>query len=150
MEELPVTIQGLRTLIIGNGRIGQAVAVRLSGLGAQVTVSARKPADFARIQTAGYRWLDTRRLSGQLAAFDFIINTVPAPVLGAADLAEVSPDCLLIDLASKPGGIDFDAASTLGRRAIWALSLPGKVAPISAARALRDTIYTILQEEGIL
>lgn len=79
-----------------------------------------------------------------------MINTVPSLVLGAADLAELPADCLLLDLASKPGGIDFDAAAALGRRAIWALSLPGKVAPVSAAGALRESIYTILQEEEIL
>ncbi|MBS6546840.1 MAG: hypothetical protein KH319_05640 [Butyricicoccus pullicaecorum] len=46
--------------------------------------------------------------------------------------------------------MDFTAASQLGRHAVWALSLPGKVAPVSSARAIRDTIYTILQEENIL
>ena len=150
MEELPVTIQGLRALVIGCGRIGQAVAARLRNLGADVTVSARKPADFARIQNAGWRALDTRHLSGHLEAFMLVINTVPTLVLGAADLAELPSDCLLLDLASKPGGIDFDAATALGRRAIWALSLPGKVAPVTAACALRDTISAILQEEDIL
>lgn len=150
MEELPVTIQGLRVLVIGCGRIGQATASRLSCLGADVTVSARRPADFARIQNACWHALDTRHLSGHLAGFSLVINTVPTLVLGPADLAELPSDCLLLDLASKPGGIDFDAAAALGRRAIWALSLPGKVAPVSAACALRDTIYTILQEEDIL
>ena len=150
MEELPVTIQGLRALVIGNGRIGRAVAGRLSCLGADVTVSARRADDFARIEAACWHVLDTRQLAGHLAGFELVVNTVPAPVLGAAGLAELPFDCLLIDLASKPGGIDFDAAAALGRRAIWALSLPGKVAPISAARAIRDTIYTILQEEAIL
>lgn len=150
MEELPVTIQGLRALVIGNGRIGRAVAGRLSCLGADVTVSARRADDFARIETACWHALDTRQLTGHLAGFELVVNTVPAPVLGAAGLAELPSDCLLIDLASKPGGIDFDAAAALGRRVIWALSLPGKVAPISAARAIRDTLYTILQEEAIL
>ena len=150
MEELPVTILGLRTLVIGCGRIGQAAAARLHRLGADVTVSARRPADFARIRNACWHALDTRHLSGHLADFTLVINTVPSLVLGAADLAELPTDCLLLDLASKPGGIDFDAAAALGRRAIWALSLPGKVAPVSAAGALRESIYTILQEEEIL
>lgn len=150
MEELPVTIRGLRTLIIGCGRIGRAAAALLHHLGAEVTVSARCPADFARIACAGWKALDTRHLSGHLARFGLVINTVPSLVLGAADLSELPADCLILDLASKPGGVDFDAAAALGRRAVWALSLPGKVAPVTAACALRDTIYTILQEEDIL
>ena len=150
MEELPVSISGLQVLIIGCGRIGQAAAVRLHALGADVTVSARRPADFARIECAHWHALDTRHLSGHLSGFSLVINTVPSLVLGAADLAELPVDSLLLDLASKPGGIDFDAAAALGRRAIWALSLPGKVAPVTAAHALHDTIHTILREEGIL
>ncbi|MBQ8143636.1 MAG: dipicolinate synthase subunit DpsA [Butyricicoccus sp.] len=150
MEELPVTIQGLQVLVIGCGRIGQATAARLHSLGAEVTVSARRPPDFARIESSGWQALDTRHLSGHLAHFSLVINTVPTLVLGAADLSELPPGCLLLDLASKPGGIDIAAAAALGRRAIWALSLPGKVAPVSAAGALRDTIYSILQEEDIL
>ena len=37
-------------------------------------------------------------------------------------LAKVKKDALIIDLASKPGGIDFDAAKSYGLKVIWALS----------------------------
>ena len=37
-----------------------------------------------------------------------------------------------------------------GCRLLHALSLPGRVAPLSAARAIHDTVLTILQEESIL
>ncbi len=50
---------------------------------------------------------------------------------------------------STPRGVDFDAAARLGVQVIWALSLPGKVAPVTAGRAIRDTIYNILQELGV-
>lgn len=150
MEELPITIQGARALVIGNGRIGRLLAGKLSCLGAAVSVSARSPRDFACIEAAALTALDTRALTGCLGAFDLVVNTVPARVLGAAELAELPADCLVIDLASKPGGVDFAAAQALGRRTVWALSLPGKVAPVTAARAIRDTVYTILQGEDIL
>ncbi|MCB6365580.1 dipicolinate synthase [Intestinibacillus massiliensis] len=150
MEELLVTLHGARALVIGNGRIGKLLSQRLACLGADVTVSARSNADFAWISATGLHTLDTRLLAGHLAPFDVIFNTVPSRVLGLAELAEIPEECLVIDLASKPGGVDFPAAQQLGRRAIWALSLPGKVAPMSSAMAIRDTIYNILQEEGIL
>lgn len=150
MEELLITLHGARALVIGNGRIGKLLSGRLACLGAKVTVSARSNADFAWISAAGMESLDTRSLAGHLAPFDVLFNTVPSRVLGLAELAELREDCLIIDLASKPGGVDFGAAQQLGRRAIWALSLPGKVAPMSSAMAIRDTIYNILQEEGIL
>ena len=150
MEELPVTLHGAKALVVGAGRIGKLLSQKLSCLGADVTVSARSNADFARIETAGLHVLDTRVLAGNLAPFDVVFNTVPARVLGLAELAELREDCLVVDLASKPGGVDLTAAGQLGRKAIWALSLPGKVAPLTSAAYIRDTIYNILREEGIL
>ena len=56
-------------------------------------------------------------------------------------LAQLKPGCVLIDLASKPGGVDFEAAKELGVHAVQALSLPGKTAPRAAAEIIRDTIH---------
>ena len=84
-----------------------------------------------------------------LSAYDLVINTVPAPVLGPEELSDLKPGCLVIDLASKPGGVDFSAAAELGVKAIWALSLPGKTAPVTAGLAVKSTIYNILSESGV-
>jgi len=146
MENTQITLHGARCLIIGCGRIGRTLAARLDALGAHVTVSARKQADFAWIEVAGYGQLETGRMEGQLERFDVIFNTVPDIVLPAALLRELSRDCLCIDLASSPGGIDFDAAHALGLNCVWALGLPGKVAPRTAGIILRDTLYHIMKE----
>ncbi|MGM9631071.1 dipicolinate synthase subunit DpsA [Butyricicoccus sp.] len=148
MEELPVTLHGLPVLVIGAGRIGMALAPRLRGLGAHVTVSARRYDDFARLRSGGYHYLDTRRLAGQLHAFPLVINTVPSPVLTRRVLADCAPDALIIDLASGKGGIADDAGDLC--RVIHALSLPGRVAPRSAAAAIYDTVCHMLEEEGLL
>ena len=75
-----------------------------------------------------------------------MVNTVPAPVLGRAELENLGKDCLVLDLASQPGGVDREAAEKLGRRVIHALALPGKVAPVTAGAAIRDAIYHMLEE----
>ena len=67
-------------------------------------------------------------------------------MLGRAELADLKEGALVIDLASKPGGVDLEAAAQLGVKVIWALSLPGKVAPVTAGQCIRDTIYHILHE----
>ena len=54
----------------------------------------------------------------------------------------------MLDLASKPGGVDLAAAGELGLTVIWALSLPGKVAPVTAGAAIKTTIYNMLHELG--
>ena len=150
MEQTEHTLQGASCLVIGYGRIGALLAHKLHALDAAVTVSARSPRDFARIEADGMRALDTRSLAGRLSAFQLIFNTVPAPVLGSAELSSLSTGCLVIDLASLPGGISADAKLPAGCRLLHALSLPGRVAPLSAARAIHDTVLTILQEESIL
>lgn len=148
MEELPVTIHSLPVLVIGAGRIGSALAPRLRGLGAEVTLSARKYEDFARIEGAGYTWLDTRKLTGQLHRFPLIYNTVPDTILTRKVVSDCTKDTLIVDLASGKGGVAEDAGELC--RVIHALSLPGKVAPVSAAQAIYATICHMLEEEGML
>ena len=125
---------------------GKLLARRLSGLGARVTVSARTCRDLAWIEALGYGAERTDQLAGWLCGYDVIFNTVPARVMQEPLLADLSPDCLVIDLASRPGGVDQAAAERLGVKVIWALSLPGKVAPVTAGKAIRDTIYHMLRE----
>ena len=134
MEQTDFTLQGARCVVIGCGRIGALLARKLHALDALVTVSARSARDFARIEAAGLAALDTRRLAGHLDGFDLVFNTVPAPVLGA----------------SLPGGISPDVQLPPACRVLHALSLPGRVAPLSAARAIHDTVCAVLQEEGVL
>ncbi len=146
MEELPTTLYGQRVLVIGFGRLGKVLAHRLHGLGAKVTVSARNYGDLAWIEAYGYTPEHTGQLTGWLSSYDLIINTVPARVLDYPQLVDLKEDCLVLDLASRPGGVNQKAAAQLGVKVIWALSLPGKVAPSSAGVILRDTVYHILQE----
>ena len=148
MEELPITIHGARVLIIGYGRLGKLAAHRFAALGARVSVAARKYEQLAWARAFGYGTEHVGQLAGWLCGYDLVVNTVPARVLGEAELADLKGECLVIDLASKPGGVDLDAAARLGRRVVWALSLPGKVAPVTAGASIRDTVYNILRELG--
>jgi dipicolinate synthase subunit A len=149
MEELPITVHSARALVIGYGRLGRLLAHRLDGLGARVSVSARSCADLAWAQAYGYGVEQTDRLEGWLCGYDLIVNTVPARVLDRERLEELKEGCLVIDLASKPGGVDLQAAGALGVKVVWALSLPGRVAPVTAAHAILRTIYNILREQGL-
>lgn len=149
MEELPITLHGARVLVIGAGRLGKVLIQQLRGLGANVSLAARKFDHLAWAQVWGCGAERSDQLSGWLCGYDLIVNTVPAPVLGREELGDVKPGCLVIDLASKPGGVDFSAASELGVKVIWALSLPGKTAPVTAGRAIKTAIYNILTELGV-
>lgn len=140
MEHLPITLWKSSCLVIGFGRIGKVLAQRLQALGAQVTISARRPGDLALAEALGFGSDRTGVYSKGLEQYDCIFNTVPAMVLPEEQLRRTRMDCLLIDLASRPGGIDFSACARLPRQALHALSLPGLVAPATAGRIISEFI----------
>ena len=146
MEEMPITLHDARALVIGFGRLGRALAPRLQALGARVWVSARRYEQRAAAECMGLGSEGVDRLADWLCSYDLVFNTVPASVLGVEELAALKERALVIDLASRPGGVDMDAAAALGVRVIWALSLPGKVAPVTSGRYIKDTVYHIMEE----
>lgn len=149
MEELATTIFGQKILITGLGRITKVLIKMLIGLGADVTVAARKYSDVAWAGILGCKGIHISKLKETLSEFNVIFNTVPALIFDEEILTSAKKDALIIDLASKPGGVDFETAGTLGIKVVWALSLPGKVAPISSGEIIAYTILNILNERGM-
>lgn len=147
MEELPVTIRGARCLITGYGRVAKALASLLFAMGADVTIAARRCEDRAAATINGCASICIEDLTAA-GDFDVIFNTVPALLFTAEVLKKLSRTTLLIDLASRPGGVDFPAAAALQMKTVWALSLPGRVAPKSAGEILKRTILNMLREVG--
>lgn len=145
MEHLDRSLLGMECLVLGYGRIGKLLSHRLRGLGAGVTVTARKPEDLAWIRAYGLRAMKTSELDGKLSAFGTVFNTVPSLVLKEALLSQLPESCLCVDLASVPG-IDFAAAEEMGLSCVWARSLPGRLLPCTAAEVIRDAVYYILLE----
>lgn len=150
IHEMPITLFGSTCLIIGFGRIAKVLAKLLVSFGANVRVAARKQSDLAWAQINGCKAVHISNLSENLRDVDCLFNTVPAVILGEERLSKLGRSCLVIDLASKPGGVDFHTAKTLGLKTIWALSLPGKVSPFSAGEIILSTIFNILGERGIV
>ncbi len=148
LEELPVTINGASCLIVGYGRIGKVLARLLVSMGARVTVAARKCADRAWATVQGCRAVSTEELAS-LPRFDAVFNTVPTLLFDRRVLGTMDRHTLLIDLASRPGGIDFNAAADLHFKTVWALSLPGRVAPKTAADIIKSTIQNMIREVAV-
>jgi len=149
MSENDFTVFGSRCLVCGYGRLGKILASTLKRMGADVTVAARKCSDFAWIKTAHMKALHVRHLAEYVCEFDTVYNTVPAKLFTGQVLERVGRGTLIIDLASKPGGLDFEKARALEVKYRWALSLPGKTAPKSAAGIIYDTIINIIEEESL-
>lgn len=150
MKELPRTVHGSRTLVLGYGRVGKTVAAAFSALHCRVTVCARHKDALAWACASGYDTADMKDLCRAVSDKDVIINTVPDLIMDNNALSFTGKDTLIIDLASVPGGVDFEAAARYGLKAIHALSLPGKVAPLTAGINIADAVCGILRKKGVL
>ena len=156
MNEMRRTLFGSDALIVGYGRIGKLLADLLVRMGVHVTVAARKASDLAVAELHGCKGLLLERepvtLQYRLPIlkqdFHVIWNTVPSRVIDREILGNLHRNTVLIDLASSPGGIDYDAANSLGLKTVIALSLPGKVAPITAGEIIGNCVNRYLEGGG--
>lgn len=140
MEKSKITLHNSNCLVLGFGRIGKVLAKMLSGIGAHVYCEARKQQDIAWINAYQYNAIHLNEINNLLGKFDFIFNTIPYMVLDKNNLPLIKRDCLMIDLASKPGGIDYNEAKKLSLSVEWLLALPGKVAPKTSAQYIYEII----------
>ena len=137
-------------LILGFGRVAKTLANRLKGLVKSITCASREDEELAWIEVYGYEKLDLKDLvkcqesKKCLENYKVIINTIPSMILDAEKLQYVNKEVLLIDLASNPGGIDKEETKKQGLKLIHALGLPGKVAPKSSAKFIKDIIYEVV------
>ncbi len=148
LERLPTTIQNSAGLILGYGRIGTVLSNKLRLLGAHITASARKEEDIGRILSAGLRAEQTCHYVHPLNEYDYVINTVPASVFSTDDYGHLRQDCLLLELASRPGGFDEALCRAKNLCLVQAPGLPGRFSPKTAGFAIADTIVHILKLEA--
>ena len=149
MRELPITIHGSCALVLGFGRVGKVLARTLAALGAETYVEARKFSDLSWIACYGYHGVYLPDLEETLGRYDMVFNTIPHEILTRERMEKLRKDCLVVDLASAPGGVDLEAAQKTGLKAVSALSLPGKVAPQTAGEIIGRTIINIISDLGV-
>ncbi len=144
MQNTPFTVCGSKCLVTGYGRIGKILAQMLKGLGAEVTVSARKDSDFAYILSNGLKCADSQNIKTALTDKNIIFNTVPHNLINNEYYRLINKDALIIDLASKPGYINKELCGKYGIKNVHALALPGKTAPQSAGYAIYKTVKKVI------
>lgn len=144
IQNTDTIIHGSKILILGFGRVAKTLAYKLKALDSIVTCAARKEEDLAWIKTYGYRELNINSIGNKFKDFDIVVNTVPHLIVKEEELKLMKKDVLLVDLASKPGGFDFSAADKFKIKYVWALALPGKVAPLTSAHFIKKCIYDVI------
>ncbi len=150
IAETPFTIRDSSVLITGYGNISKALEGILTAMGAKIDFAIRDRKQAAEADCHGHTVYHPQNIYNHIEKYDIIFNTVPAVLFEKPSLEKIKKDSIIIDLASRPGGVDFDSAKELSTRVIWALSLPGKTAPVSAGAIIKKTIENILAEEGFI
>lgn len=133
-------IHGSKCLLLGFGRCGKTLAMKLKGLDAKVYVAARNSSDLALADAFGFYTHSLDNLKEMIGTYDYIFNSIPAFVLDSCLLSNLSKEVVIIDIASAPGGLDHKKAKELGLNASLCLGIPGKVSPKSSAKILADMI----------
>lgn len=144
------SIYGQKILVTGYGCCGEKIAKLLARLGAKVIVAARRESVRESVIKDGFGAIGFEELEKTLIDVGTVINTVPAMVMTEDCIRRMPRESLIIDIASKPGGTDFEAAKRYGIKAKLALGLPGIYTTSSSAMLLKNAIskYAPLSENG--
>lgn len=147
LSHLPHALLGARVVLLGYGRIARALAPLLQAFHTEITVVARRAEQRAWVQSIGCRAVPFTELSQVLPAADIILNTAPSLLLDEELLGQVPKTCMIVELASAPGGIDLEAAQRLGITVVPAPGLPGLYSPQTAGELIALQVLAMLEEE---
>ena len=148
IKHLKKTLHQSNVVLLGFGRVGEIVADRFFKLGAHVFVGVRKQRDIAKAKSLGYDGFHLKDLDAYIKSTDLFINTIPAMMFTPHVLDQLTRDQLIIDLASMPGGVDFDYARKRELSVIHALGIPAKVAPKTAGNIIATAIMEELSQNN--
>lgn len=140
IEETETTIHESNILVTGYGRIGKILCDKLSGLGSNIYCAAREKENRAWIRQKGHIPVKYDEIENYAQDIDIIINTVPSIIIEEKVLKKIKKECVIIDIASAPGGVDKNIAKMYKIKVIRALGLPGKIAPKTSAKYIKEVI----------
>jgi len=138
------TIKNSIVSVLGFGRVGKYVTKLFKDVGAAVTVFTGDQTEYAAAYIYADKVYDLRELNEKALSSNIIINTIPASYLD--NYALLRKDVFILELASKPFGIDLEKCKKFCLNAADAPSLPAKTAPKSAALYLKESILKNTQK----
>lgn len=146
IDKTDFSLFGAKVLVIGYGRIGKILSKYLKALGADVTATSRDNGTLALIETDGYSALNTADIYNTLQNYDFVFNTVPAPVMNRLFFGSLKDSCYVSDLATS-AGTDTQAAEEYNIKLQILPGLPGKLFPKTAGELIGNEILNHLTSE---
>ena len=132
---LELSLSDASILIVGWGRIGRFLSKKLRALGSEISVMSKSVDNRAFVRALGMEALCPE--DSALSRFDAVVNTAPARV--PAHPEALRRDCLVLELASERG-----FTPEAHENYIAAPGLPGRYAPLSAARLIYRTVKEVV------
>lgn len=144
LQHTPNSLAYTNAAVLGYGRCGKALAVRLKNLCLQTTVFARNPIQRLEAEMAGIQSEPLENLAEKIAQYGLLFNTIPAMVLGKTECSLLSPETNLLDLASGDIAehVDIKTICSTAANAVLCPGLPGKYFPKAAGHILAQAVLT--------
>ncbi len=136
----PYNLQNSKVLVSGFGRCGKTLALKLKSLVKSIEVTVRNQDQKALAESWGLTGVSSELLEEGIGSYDLIFNTVPSVFFHESLLSKMKEGICILDLASAPGGVDYQAAQKLNIDAGLYPGLPGRYSPGASAEILADFI----------
>ena len=143
IAEMKQNLSGSNCLVAGYGTCGSVIAEKLLALNAGVSVLEQ---DEERASFAEKNGCE-RNTDMDFSSCHLIVNTVPEVIFDEKALRTVREDVVILDIATKPGGVDFPYCEAHNIRAKRCPGLPAKYAPKTSAEILTDVVQKYVSKK---
>ncbi len=142
IEHTNILLYESNVLIIGYGKIGKVLANNIRSLGAKVTIISKSPNSINQATLDGFRAYSSFELERNLSNKNIIFNTAEKIQIDKTNIDMIDKECVYIELASSPFGINYEECVASDIKIIFALSLPGIFSPKTIAKTMCNEIIS--------
>lgn len=142
IQNTDITINKANTMVIGYGNVGRHLVDILEKLGANICVGIKDKNDYEYLKANHKKVFFTNNslMNAYLRVSDIIINTASSLVLKKEHIPHLKKDTYILDISSKPYGIDQNAMKENNINYKIYPAIPSKVAPKTSGMILARKI----------
>ena len=140
IENTKTSIFNSKILIIGYGRIGKILCNVLKNFTENIYCVSNRNDEIELMKANAIKSISYEELDKYLKEFEIIVNTVPKLILNNKKIMKLNKEVFVLDIASKPGGIDHDFAAKNNINCLWKLGIPSEISPIECAKIIKKFI----------
>ena len=131
-----------KILVTGYGFCGKAIGQHLKDYTEDITIAVRNSRLLKEINNDGFKYADINNLvSHNLSSYNYVFNTVPAMIITKQVIDCFDNSVMIFDIASKPGGVDFNYCKDKNIYAVLSLGIPGRDFPKEAGYLIGDACF---------